>query len=35
MYNEDDFEKIKSINKKLNSIFTIIQRHGSITKALE
>ena len=35
MYSEDDIQRIKSINKKLNSIFTIIQRHGSITKALE
>lgn len=35
MYNEDDIQRIKSINKKLNSIFTIIQRHGSITKVLE
>jgi uncharacterized protein with HEPN domain len=35
MYNEDDVQRIKSINKKLNSLFTIIQRHGSITKALE
>lgn len=35
MYNEDDIQRIKSINKKLNSIFTIIKRHGSIIKALE
>lgn len=35
MYNEDDIQRIKSINKKLNSLFTIVQRHGSITKALE
>ena len=24
MYNEDDVQRIKSINKKLNSLFTII-----------
>ena len=35
MYNEDDIQRIKSINKKLHSIFTIINRHGSIIKALE
>jgi len=35
MYNEDDIQRIKSINKKLTSVFTIIQRHGSIMKALE
>ena len=35
MYNEDDIQRIKSINKKLTSVFTIVQRHGSIMKALE
>ena len=35
MYSEDDIQRIKSINKKINSIFIIIKRHGPITKALE
>ncbi|MEA2100680.1 MAG: HepT-like ribonuclease domain-containing protein [Campylobacterota bacterium] len=35
MYKEDELVKIKSIQKKLNSIFTIAQRHGGINKALE
>lgn len=35
MYSADDLKRIESIHKKLSSIFTIIERHGSITKALE
>jgi len=35
MYNEDELVRIKSIHKKLTSIFTIIERHGGIVKALE
>ncbi len=35
MYNENDLARIKSINKKLKSIFVIIQRHNGIVKALE
>ncbi|PHS57630.1 MAG: hypothetical protein COB17_05290 [Sulfurimonas sp.] len=34
MYNEDDIVRLKSIHKKLNSIFTIVQRHDGIVKAL-
>jgi len=34
MYNEDEIVKIKSIQKKLNSIFTIVKRHNGIVKAL-
>ncbi len=35
MYNEDELVRIKSINKKLNSITIIIKRHHGIVKALE
>ncbi len=35
MYSEDDLQRLKSIQKKLRSIDTIIQRHGSIVKALD
>ncbi len=35
MYNEDELVRIKSIHKKLTSIFTIIERHGGLVKALE
>ena len=35
MYKEDDLVRLKSIHKKLTSIFTIIQRHDGIVKALE
>ena len=35
MYPEDDLKRIESIHKKLSSIYTIIQRHGSITNALK
>ena len=34
MYNSDELVRIISINKKLESIYTIIHRHGNITKAL-
>ena len=35
MYSEDDNIRIKSIHKKLTSIFTIIKRHDGIVKALK
>jgi len=34
MYNENDIVRVKSIQKKLNSIFTIVERHNGIVKAL-
>lgn len=35
MYNEDEIQRLKSIKKKFDSIFTIVERHGSITNALK
>ena len=35
MYKEDEIVRLKSIHKKLTSIFTIIQRHDGIVNALE
>ena len=35
MYNENDIIKLKSIQTKLNTITTIVQRHDGIVKALE
>ena len=35
MYNENELVRIKSINKKLDNINTIITRHNGIVKALE
>lgn len=34
MYNENDIIKLKSIHTKINAIYTIIERHGGIIKAL-
>lgn len=34
MYKEDELVKIKSIHKKLSSIFKIVQRHGGIVKEI-
>jgi uncharacterized protein with HEPN domain len=34
MYKQDDLVRIKSIHKKISSIFTIVQRHNGIVKAL-
>lgn len=34
MYNEDELIRVKSIQKKLNSIFEIAKRHNGIVKAL-
>jgi len=34
MYNENDLVRLKSVNKKINTIYTIIQRHNGIIKAL-
>jgi len=34
MYKPDDLIRIKSIHKKLSSIFTIVDRHNGIVKAL-
>ena len=34
MYNEHDIVKLKSIQTKLNTITTIVQRHSGIVKAL-
>ena len=34
MYNEDELVRVKSIQKKLNSIFEVIDRHDGIVKAL-
>lgn len=35
MYSEDEIERIKSIQKKLDDIFLIIDRHNGIVRALE
>ena len=35
MYNDEELIRIKSIKKKLDSIFVIIKRHDGIVKALE
>jgi len=34
MYREDDLVRLRSIKTKIEAIYTIIQRHGSITNAL-
>ncbi|QOG12930.1 DUF86 domain-containing protein [Arcobacter sp. FWKO B] len=34
MYSEIEIVRMQSIYKKLNSVFNIIQRHGTISKAL-
>jgi len=34
MYDQSELARLKSIQKKLNSISEIISRHGSITNAL-
>jgi len=34
MYKPDDLIRVKSIHKKLSSIFTIVQRHQGIVEAL-
>ncbi len=34
MFSEEDMVRVKSIDKKLNDIYKIIDRHGSIVKAL-
>ena len=34
MYSEDDIIRVKSICKKISSIFTIVKRHNGIVKAL-
>lgn len=35
MYSEDEIIRIKSIYKKIDDIYLIIDRHGGIVKALE
>ena len=35
MYSEDDLIRLKSIQKKLNDIYEIINRHNGIVKTLE
>ena len=35
MYNENDIIKLKSIHTKINTIYTIIERHDGIVKALD
>ncbi len=34
MYSPDDLIRVKSIHKKVSSIFTIVQRHNGIVEAL-
>ena len=34
MYSEDELIRIKSVQKKLNAIYEIVDRHGGIVKAL-
>jgi len=34
MYSSDDVVKIKSIHKKLSSIFTIVDRHNEILETI-
>ena len=35
MYKEEELIRIESIHKKINAIFTIVERHGGIVKALD
>jgi uncharacterized protein with HEPN domain len=35
MYNDDEVIRLKSISKKINDIYMIIDRHNGIVKALE
>jgi len=35
MYDENEIERIKSIHKKLSTVYKIIDKHGGIVKALE
>ncbi len=34
MYKEDELIRLASIHQKISDIYTIVERHGSITKAL-
>lgn len=34
MYSENDIVKLKSVQTKINTIYTIIKRHDGIVKAL-
>ncbi len=35
MFSDDEIVRLKSIVKKIDDIYTIIDRHGGIVKALE
>ena len=35
MYSDDEIVRLKSILKKINDIYSIVDRHNGIVKALE